>query len=100
MFETHRVHLLVFAVLAWTRAYVAAKSFERDADEDIDKFSLSATTGTRSQTLGGLLCLLFDKWKYTLARSMLLPSTTLSGRGLRYKGPKATQIQAPHNCTQ
>ena len=36
-FETHRVHLLVFGLLAWTRAYVATKSFERDEDEDIEQ---------------------------------------------------------------
>jgi len=30
--EIHRVHLPGFAVLAWTRAHVAARSFERDED--------------------------------------------------------------------
>jgi hypothetical protein len=29
-FETHRIHLLVFALLVWTRAYVVTRSLERD----------------------------------------------------------------------
>lgn len=72
-FETHRIDLLGFAVLAWTRAHVAARSFGRD--EDMRAIFVGYDSHAKTCTLA--------RHSSLVTRSMVLPSKfrNSSGRG-------------------